>query len=589
GSAVNQDGASNGLSAPNGPAQQRVIRAALAGADLRPSDVDFVEAHGTGTSLGDPIEAQAVLATYGRDRTDPLLLGSIKSNIGHTQAAAGVAGVIKTVLALRHGLVPQTLHVSEPTTHVDWTAGEVRIATEPTAWPETGRPRRAGVSAFGISGTNAHVVLEQASGTAPAPEPAGATVPWTLSGATPQALHAQAARLAAHVREHTPHPVDVAFTLATARAHLEHRTAVVGRDTEELLAGLDALAQGRGITGTARPGLGGTAFLFPGQGSQRAGAGREVYEAFPVFADAFDEICARVDPRLDRPLREVAFADDGTPEAALLDRTDFTQAALFAVGVALFRLVESWGCRPDALLGHSIGELAAAHVVGVLDLDDACDLVVARGALMRDLNPGGVMIAVPAAEDEIDLEPGVEIAAVNGPRSIVLSGDEDAVLRAAAGFDKAKRLAVGMAFHSARVEPMLDAFREVAEGLTFHVPSIPVVSNVTGAVAGDEIATADYWVRQVRAGVRYADGVATLAERGIHRFAELGAGGVLSALTAGCLPADAAAAVVPLLRADRPGPDSLIAGVATLHAHGEHVDWTAFFAGTGARRVDLPT
>ncbi|WP_253828082.1 type I polyketide synthase [Prauserella aidingensis] len=589
GSAMNQDGASNGLSAPNGPAQQRVIRSALAGAELRPSEVDVVEAHGTGTSLGDPIEAQAVLATYGRDRQKPLLLGSVKSNIGHTQAAAGVAGVIKTVLALRHGRVPRTLHVTEPTTHVDWAAGDVRIATETVEWPETGRPRRAGVSAFGISGTNAHVVLEQAPATVETPEPVQATVPWTVSGATPEALRAQAARLAEYVGEHEPHPVDVALTLGAARAHLEHRGAVVGRDADELRAGLDALARGRGATGTARPGVGGTAFLFPGQGSQRPGAGRDLYEAYPVFADAFDEVCARVDTRLDRPLREVAFADEGTPEAALLDRTDFTQAALFAVGVALFRLVESWGVRADALLGHSVGELAAAHVAGVLDLDDACALVVARGALMRDLEPGGAMVAVEAAEDEVLLEPGVEIAAVNGPRSVVLSGDEAAVLRVADGFSRTRRLPVGVAFHSARVEPMLDDFRAVAEGLSFRAPAIPVVSNVTGAVAGDDIATADHWVRQARAAVRFADGVATLSARGVDRFAELGTGGVLSALTAGCLPTESAAAVVPLLRADRPEPNAVITGVAALHSHGADVDWDAFFAGTGARRVELPT
>ncbi|OLR93863.1 type I polyketide synthase, partial [Actinokineospora bangkokensis] len=590
GSAVNQDGASNGLSAPNGPAQQRVIRSALAGAGLRASDVDVVEAHGTGTALGDPIEAQALLATYGQERETPLLLGSVKSNIGHTQAAAGVAGVIKTVLALRHGVVPRTLHVTEPTAHVDWTAGAVRLADETTAWPETGRPRRAGVSAFGISGTNAHVVLEQAPEVGPeAPEPAATTVPWLLSGATPHALRAQAARLAEHVRAHGPHPGDVAAALATGRAHLEHRGAVVGRDAEELLAGLDALAAGRGTTGTARPGLGGTAFLFPGQGSQRAGAGRDLYAAYPVFADAFDEVCARVDAGLDRPLREVAFADDGTPEAALLDRTDFTQVALFALGVALARLAGSWGVRPDALLGHSIGELAAAHVAGVLDLDDACALVLARGSLMRELGPGGAMVAVQAAEDEVVCAPGVEIAAVNGPRSVVLSGDADAVERVAAGFAKAKRLAVGLAFHSARVEPVLERFRAVAEGLTFHAPRVPVVSNVTGDVAGPEIATADYWVRQARSAVRFADGVATLAGRGVHRFAELGAGGVLSALTAGCLPADAPAAVVPLLRADRPEPESLVAGVAALHANGAAVDWAAFFTGVGARPVALPT
>ncbi|MEH1101799.1 SDR family NAD(P)-dependent oxidoreductase [Micromonospora sp. CPCC 205561] len=581
--AVNQDGASNGMTAPNGPSQQRLVNQALADARLRPADVDAVEAHGTGTTLGDPIEARSLIATYGRDRDgQPLWVGSIKSNIGHTQAAAGVAGVIKMVEAIRHGVLPRTLHVDAPSPHVDWAEGDVRLLTEAVPWPETGRPRRAGVSSFGISGTNAHAIIEQApesvvvDSTAEVP-----VVPLLVSGRDQAALREQAARLAAHLTEDTC-AVDVGFSLATTRTALRHRAAVLGRDLDELRAGLSALARGEHVA-TAVGGVaetaGATAVLFTGQGAQRVGMAAELL-ALPAFARAFDEVCGELDRHLDRPLREVLDTDE-------VHQTGWAQPALFAVEVALFRLFESWGVRPDHVAGHSIGELAAAHVAGVLTLADAARLVAARGRLMQALPGGGAMVAVRAAEDEVAplLSGGVAIAAVNGPESVVLSGEEGATLAVAeelAGAGrKTKRLTVSHAFHSPLMDPMLDEFRAVAESVAHHPPTIPVISTVTGDVA--EL-TPDYWVDQVRATVRFAAAVEALAARGVRTFLELGPDAVLTALGRDCV---ADGEFVPAQRADRDGPLAVTEALARLHTRGVPVDWASFFA--GARPVHLPT
>ncbi|MFC5290404.1 SDR family NAD(P)-dependent oxidoreductase [Actinokineospora guangxiensis] len=598
GSAINQDGASNGLTAPNGPAQQRVIRAALASAGLSTSEVDLVEAHGTGTTLGDPIEAQAVLATYGQDREVPLLLGSIKSNLGHTQAAAGVAGVIKVVQAMRHGVAPRSLHLGEPSSHVDWTEGHVALLAESRAWPETGRPRRAGVSSFGISGTNAHAIIEQAPDEpAPAAGTAPGHLPLLLTAKTAAALRGQAARLLDHLDGSDPasaNLLDVAFSLATTRAHFEHRAAITAATRADALGALTALAAGGhaqgasvGITRRTR-----TGFLFAGQGSQRAGMGRELAARFPVFAAALDEAIAAVDAELDRPLREILFAAADEPDADLLHDTAYTQPALFAVEVALFRLVRSWGVRPDHLVGHSVGEIAAAHVAGVLSLADAAALVVARGRLMGALPGGGAMVAVAAPEDDIAalLPDGVEIAAVNAPRAVVIAGPEEAVLAAAETMPwKTTRLRVSHAFHSALMEPMLADFREIAAGLAYTPPTIPIVSTVTGLpAAAEELCSPDYWVDQVRSAVRFADAVAWLVGNGVGTLVEIGPDGSLAAAatdTAG----ETAVTVVPVQRRHRDEESAAVAALSALAVAGAPVRWSAFFDGTGARRVDLPT
>ncbi|MHA7651631.1 type I polyketide synthase [Mycobacterium sp. ML4] len=592
-SAINQDGASNGLTAPNGPSQQRVVRAALANAGLSGSDVDAVEGHGTGTMLGDPIEAQALLATYGQGRNTPLWLGSIKSNMGHTQAAAGVAGVIKMVQAMRHQVLPATLHVDAPSPHVDWSTGSVALLTESQPWPaEAARIRRAGVSSFGISGTNAHVIIESgpAATVAETTRPTPAVLPWVLSAKSDPALRTQARRLAEHLGRHNELAVaDVGWTLA-GRSSFEHRAVIVGGDREELLRGLSELANDdlRTVTrGVAQPG-GKTVFVFPGQGSQLLGMGMGLHATYPVFAEAFNTVVGELDRHLLRPLREVMWGHD----ESVLNTTEFAQPALFAVEVALFRLLESWGVRPDFVMGHSVGELSAAHVAGVLSLENAAVLVAARGRFMQRLPSGGAMVAVQATEEEVRalLTADVSIAAINGPTSVVISGAEQSVLTAAermrAEGRRVHQLAVSHAFHSPLMDPMTEEFGAVSAGLSVGQPTIPIISNLTGQFAGDDFASPAYWKRHVREAVRFADSIRFAQAAGANRFLEVGPSGGLTASIEESLP-DVPVVAGSALRKDRPEPTTLTNALAQIFVAGAPVDWRAVVGEAGF--VELPT
>jgi acyl transferase domain-containing protein/NADPH:quinone reductase-like Zn-dependent oxidoreductase/NAD(P)-dependent dehydrogenase (short-subunit alcohol dehydrogenase family)/acyl carrier protein len=611
GSATNQDGASGWLSAPKQSSQEDVIRKALASAGLAASCVDTVEAHGTGTILGDQIEARALLAAYGGERRDePLRLGSIKSNIGHTVAASGVAGVIKMVLAMQHGVLPRTLHLDAPTPQIDWSAGDVRLLAEREPWPRRNRPRRAGVSSFGISGSNAHMIVGEPVGPAAMDTPAHVqapgrlgTLPIVLSGKNEEALRAQAERLSTHLQARPKiAPLDLAASCATTRAHFEHRAVVLARDGQALMARLDALANDQDapgvLRGTAKAGK--LAFLFSGQGTQHPGMGRELYATFPVFADALDAACSEFDDRTGGSLRELMFASEDEQSTDTLNGTGVAQPALFALEVALFRLLGSLGVKPDLLVGHSIGELTAMHVAGMLSLHDAATLVAARGQLMAALAPGGAMLSVEASEQELEptiqgLSGSVSIAATNGPAATVISGEEGAIgalERMWRGRGRrVKRLRVSHAFHSQLIEPMLDEFAGVASELEFAAPEIPMISNVSGELGAQELCTPGYWVTHVRAPVRFAAGIQALQRAGATRFLELGPDSSLCAMTSQCLTADvrARALVAPALRAHRDESDSLVALLAAAHAHGVEVGWPELFAGRDARVVELPT
>ncbi|QUH02486.1 SDR family NAD(P)-dependent oxidoreductase [Saccharopolyspora erythraea] len=601
GSAVNQDGASNGLSAPNGVAQQRVIRHALADARLSTADVDLVEAHGTGTTLGDPIEAQALIETYGQGREIPLHLGSVKSNIGHTQAAAGVAGVIKSVMAMRSGTLPRTVHVDQPSPHVDWSVGAVELLIESRPWPESGRPRRAAVSAFGISGTNAHVILEQAVEPAPA-EPSRRelpVVPWVLSADSDRALRAQAARLLTHVRDHTEQDAaDLGLSLATGRAALAHRAVVLGAGRDELLRSLGGLAEGREeqgiVRGRADGARGRVAFVFPGQGAQWQGMALELLDGSEVFRRRMRECAEAVEAHVDWKVLDVLRGADGAPS---LDAVEVVQPVSFAVMVSLAELWKSCGVQPAAVIGHSQGEIAAACVAGALSLTDAARVVTLRSAALRNLAGSGAMasVALPAEQAEKLLDGyRLSVAAVNGPSSTVVSGavpDVEALLAdCEARGARARRIAVDYASHSAHVERIEDELVDVLAPISPRGGEVTLFSTVTGAEADTREMDGGYWYRNLRRTVRFEEAVRAAIEAGFDTFVEVSPHPVVAQGIEETVDAcGRAAAVLTTLRRDDGGWDRFLASLAEAHVRGVAVDWRALFAGTGAARVDLPT
>ncbi len=612
GSAVNQDGASNGLTAPNGPSQERVIRQALANARLSPKDVDAVEAHGTGTTLGDPIEAGALLATYGQEREAPLKLGSIKSNIGHTQAAAGVAGVIKTVMAMREGLLPKTLHVDQPSSQIDWGAGEIELLREACPWPANGKPRRAAVSSFGISGTNAHLILEQApvpsqgaqagpdGKEAEAESPLPGPVPFLLSAKSKPALAAQAKRLGAHLQANPElDPTDVAFSLATTRSAFGQRAALIGSEREALLGGLGALAAGAQAPGLTRAEAASgpdPVFLFGGQGSQHPGMAVALAERSPAFARYLAECEQALDPHVDWSLAEVLREEQGK----WLDRLDIVQPALFAVMVSLARLWQQMGVAPSVVVGHSQGEIAAAHIAGGLSLDDAALVIARRAQAMTKLAGKGAMLSVSLSAEQIAARldrfgERLSLAAINGPASLVISGEPGALaeLQGACEQDgvQTKAIAVDYAAHSAQIEQLEDELLEAFAPISPQSGQIAFHSTVSGEPLDTAGLDAAYWYRNLRQSVLMEPVLRSLLEQGQRAFIEVSPHPVLGFGLQEAVDAHGAEGVASLgtLRRDQGAPEDFALSLAAAHCAGIALDWEAFFAGAGAKAVELPT
>ncbi|KAL4771190.1 hypothetical protein BDW60DRAFT_223559 [Aspergillus nidulans var. acristatus] len=611
--AVNHGGRSASLTTPSGPAQKRLIHMALAASRLQPSDIDYVEAHGTGTKLGDPIEGSALAEVFGdQDRTEPLWIGSAKSNVGHTQAAAGLVGLLKVVLAMQHSMLPQTLHVKEPMPAVDWTSANMMPVQAKRPWrPQKHRLRRAGVSAFGISGTNAHAIVEE-----PPQQPAAQqhpsallprALPFLLSATTDAALRQQAERLHSHLSSNNDRLSDVSYSLAVSRNHFQHRLVLFAQDKRQLmdkLAGSTRIGWPAPSVHDNSPRL---ALLFTGQGSQRPGMGRDLARHYPVFREALEEIAGHF-IELEPPLLEVMWANAGSNRAALLQRTDYAQPALFAFEMAVWRLWASWGLVPELLLGHSIGELVAAHVAGVMPLSDACRLVAARGRLMQALQSQGRMMSLEASAVEtaeaieiLGLSNEVAIAAHNTPTQTVASGNVNAVetLRGhfAAQGRRCKTLNVSQAFHSHHMDGMLADFQAIAETVRFQAPTIPIISGLTGQLAAPgQMEQPGYWTHQVRHAVRYSDGIQTLVGQGITIALELGPQPVLSSMGAASLASKTTAADdvhsvawLPSVDATKDETSTIQSSLAELHLRHVSINWDAFFAPFGCQRVQLPT
>ncbi len=617
GSAVNQDGPSSGLTAPNGPAQEAVIREALANGGVDPADVTFVEAHGTGTALGDPIEVQALAAALGRERARPVLLGAVKSNIGHLESAAGIAGLMKAAMTLQRGEIPPTLHLQQNNPFIPWEKLPVDVPTETMPWP-AGAPLVAGVSSFGFSGTNAHIVLS-AHTTPPDVfqlEPSTSLQLLTLSAHSSDALDELAQRYHDYLAA-APSDLslaDMAYTANSGRAHLEYRRALLAASTAQAQRQLAALAAreitdgviaGRAPAGSSPK----IAFLFTGQGAQHANMARQLYDSQPTFREVLDQCAEILSTYLDVPLLDVIFADTASsgalqngpsqlPDSSLLHQTAYTQPALFAVEVGLARLWQSWGVQPDFVMGHSVGELAAACIAGVFSLEDGLKLIAARGRLMQRLPAGGAMATVFAAEAEVEaaiapFKNEVAIAALNGPESVVISG-EDVVVQTvldalrSRGI-RSRPLNVSHAFHSPLVEPVLDEFEQIAAAVRYKRPAIRLISNVTGRlVAADTMANAAYWREHMRRPVQFSAAIEALHAQGVALFVEIGPNPVLCAMGRRCLP-DGVGVWLPSLRQGRDDQAQILQSLATLYVHGAAIDWSSFYQDKPRRRLSLPT
>jgi|GEM_PF-6043408 len=610
GSAVNHDGRATGLTAPNVLSQQALLQQALKNAKALPEQIGYVETHGTGTSLGDPIEYEALREVLGGPRMDSsqCVLGAVKTNIGHLEGAAGVAGLIKAVLALRHEMIPRNLNFKTLNPRMSQKNTSLIIPEQPVPWPPGNSPRLAGISGFGLSGTNAHVILEEAPvQEEPVVVESSITRPihlLTLSGTQPSALPDQAKRLHDHFEAHPEMAIaDVAYSLATTRTYFRHRLAMQATSKEQVLKDLGILAEGGTVSNSARSDAasidsGKTAFLFTGQGSQYAGMGKALYDTQPIFREALDTCAGILTPLLERPLLEVMFAEEGSADTELLNQTAYTQPALFALEYALYQLWDSWGLRPDIMLGHSVGELTAACVAGVFSLEDGLRLIVARGRLMQQLPEGGTMVSVQAPESAVleklkGYQESVSIAGLNGPAQTVISGSEEDVLAIAAEFAKDEikttRLTVSHAFHSPLMDPMLEEFRKVAAAITYHTPQKTFVSNVDGQPATEAVATADYWVDHVRNAVRFTDGMQSVHDLGATTYLEIGPHPTLLGMAAACLPEDAAPSWLPSLRKGKDDWTIILGSLSRWYVLGGEVDWAAFEAPYGGRKVTLPT
>jgi acyl transferase domain-containing protein/phospholipid N-methyltransferase len=605
GSAVNQDGRSGGLTAPNGPAQEAVIRAALAAADVEASSVGYVESHGTGTALGDPIEVGALGAVYGTARNPhtPLLIGSIKTNIGHLEAAAGLAGLLKVVLSLNRGEIPPSLHFNRGNPHIDWAGLPIDVPTDVTPWKRSNARRFAGVSSFGFSGTNAHAILEEAPDTHSAVTEAPDRPLHILAlSARDDASLADLARVYEERLTTKADVADVCFTANAGRSHFNHRVAVIGASAEDFRRGLSdfgATVPNQNLAtgfadGSSRPQV---AFLFTGQGAQYAGMGRVLYDTSPVFRQTLDECAAAIAPYLDRGLLQIMFAPDADESAAIND-TVYAQPVTFALEIALAALWRSYGIEPVAVLGHSLGEYAAAQTAGVMTLADSLRLVAERGRLTRDLALQGAMAAVfgphSAVAAEVALADGeIEIAAYNGPENFVLSGTrpalEQALDRLTSGGIKTKPLRISYAAHSRSVDPVLPTLQKVLHTVPWSPPRITLISNVSGAPAGrEELSNSDYWLRQMRAPVRYSQSIKALQKCGVTHFVEIGPHPVLLGMGAECIP-DSAVEWLPSLRRDRADWTDLLESLQRLYVSGAQIDWGGFDRGYVRHRLPLPT